>query len=335
MTKTIAIAIRPNQVKFAEALASGPYPDCEILFCHDTPEQFASQFKGDQITSMPSLPDNLDQNGTDSIFQTIDRIREIAGNNPVTLLIPHAPDPALFHFMHLAYESGLNIQGLQKFYEGLGSYTTNEETFAQKNQAFFSRIAVNDPRRSMDFIGIREMDQVFARTTAYQGVGADRIFPKVDPTEIPEILKQASSLFLGQPLFEGTGNLDTPQTFAAFAHNLQANGVDLYIPHPRETAYQDNLPEGLNVLALSRPIEEYRDALKGKTVTTLFSSSVFTLASEGAHIKIAEAVPPAPWRDLQPIEDAYRPLKALFPVIEISRISQGTAPTAALGLKPV
>lgn len=335
MTKTIAIAIRPNQVKFAEALAAGPYPDCEILFCHDTPEQFASQFKGDHVTYMPSLSDDPDQSGADSVFQIIDKMKEIAGESAITLLIPHAPDPALFHFMHLAYESGLNIQGLHKFYEGMGSYTTNEETFAQKNQTFFSRTAVDDIRRSMDFIGIREMDQVFTRTTAYQGIEADRIFPKINPADVPESLRQATSIFLGQPLFEGTDGLDTPETFAAFARSLQAKGVDLYIPHPRETAYQNNLPEGMNVLALSRPIEEYRDALKGKTITTLFSSSVFTLAAEGANIKIAEAAPPAPWRDLQPIKDAYKPLKSLFPVIEISRLPQGRAPAAAPGLKSV
>lgn len=334
MTKTIAIAIRPNQVKFAEALASGLCPDCEILFCHDTPEQFASQFKGDRITSMPSLPDNPDQTGTGSIFQAIDKIKEVAGENPITLLIPHAPDPALFHFMHLAYESGLNIHGLHKFYEGLGSYTTSADTFTQKNKAFFATTLADDPRRSMDFIGIREMDQVFARETAHQGISADQIFPKIDPTEVPEVLEQASSIFLGQPLFEGTVNLDSPEAFAIFAKSLQSSGVDLYIPHPRETAYKNNLPDGIKILALPRPVEEYREALKGKTVTTLFSSSVFALAAEGAHVRIAEAVPPAPWRSLQPIDDAYKPLKKLFPVIEVSRTPQSTAPAAIPACKP-
>lgn len=334
MMKTIAITIRPNQVKFAEALASGPYPDAEILFCHDTPEQFASQFKGGHITSMPSLPDNPDQDGTASIFQAIDKIRDIAGENPITLLVPHAPDPALFHFMHLAYESGLNIQGLHKFYEGLGSYTTSEDTFARNNQAFFAATTAHAPRRSMDFIGIREMDQVFSRATVYQGIASDQIFPKVDTAEVPEVLAQASSIFLGQPLFEGTGNLDSPQEFMAFAKNLQSNGVDLYIPHPRETAYKNNMPDGMKILALPRPVEEYRQALKGKTVTTLFSSSVFALAAEGAHVRIAEAVPPAPWRSLQPIDDAYKPLKMMFPVIEISRAPQDIAPAAAPACRP-
>lgn len=260
MNPIVALAFSPNQMKFAEALVRGSYQGAKVL---------AFGGAADFQIHLESL---LRQTG-----------------DPVVLM-PHAPASAAYEFIDMFLDRGGRIGALHKFYEGAGSYTHTAGGIVAKNKSVWEKRKDYTPLWDMDFIGVAEFDKFFKRKTRYTSLNIDDVFSFVDEDEVPEELGRANVIYLGQPILEN--GYCTGEEFKKFMIDLAGVGVDTYIAHPREGDHSALMPDGVKVLRLPHPVEEYRAVLKGRKVLSLFSTSVYALAAAGAEVALVEDMPP-------------------------------------------
>jgi hypothetical protein len=133
-----------------------------------------------------------------------------------TLYIPRFEDPGPYRvYAYLKDMPGLDVE---TYYEGIGSYTNPPGQIISFNPKLYNAMP-ESPVWSENFIGVRELDKTFNRSSHPCALSLDEAFPLED--EIPDCLKNANRIHISGPFSEKT-MLQKNGTRRLFRVNLTA-----------------------------------------------------------------------------------------------------------------